>query len=305
MPVPFVLVTGFLGSGKTTLLKRFISQYADTQRLAIIQNEFAPSGVDGEDLRLTGKQFDILEINRGSVFCVCLLSDFVKSLEAMVDGVHPEVVLLEATGLADPIAVAQLLHAPELRERVFLRHVYCVVDAGSFLRIERAVTRVGHQVRIADTVLVNKTDTDGADLAAVERRVNELNPFAEIRRTAYCDTGLDILQATKTAATVAEKRQEELSHFESRGRPPMGSVAARRSQPVARNALERFLARNAPGSYRLKGFVNLAEGGTVAVQSCFGRTTIAPIERYNGASELVAMGPGVEPDEFVRLFQLL
>jgi len=301
-PVPFILVTGFLGSGKTTLLKRFIGEYADTRRLAVIQNEFAPSGVDGEELRRTGKSFEILEINRGSVFCVCLLSDFVKSLADMVDRVRPDAVVLEATGLADPIAVAQLLHAPQLRPRVYLRHVFAVVDAGTFPRIERAVTRAAHQVRIADTVLVNKIDSQGADVDKVEERVIALNPLAVVRRVTYCAIPLEGMLSSAAGQSVAERRSEELAGLESGGRPPIGSVAARRSQPVSRGSLERFLARNAPGSYRLKGFVRLSDGGVVAVQSCFGRTTLAPVDNYNGASELVAMGPGVDADAFVKAF---
>jgi hypothetical protein len=49
--------------------------------------------------------------------------------------------------------------------------------------------------------------------------------------------------------------------------------------------------------------VRLKESGVVAVQSCFGKTSIAPIDNYNGASELVAMGPGVEPEAFVKDFE--
>ncbi len=249
------------------------------------------------------RPFEVLEINRGSVFCVCLLSDFVASLTAMVDRVRPDAVVLEATGLADPVALAQLLHAPELRDRVYLQHAYCVVDAGTFLRMERAVTRVAHQVRIADTVLMNKIDTAGADLEAAEWRVKELNPFAKVVRTTFCETGLEDLWAAVPGPSVAQRREAELVQLEPGGRPAIGSAAARRSRPVARDALEGFLARTGPGSYRLKGFVRLTEGGVVAVQSCFGNTSITPVEGYNGASELVAMGPGVNAEEFVRAFE--
>ena len=95
MKIPFFLVTGFLGSGKTTFLKRILDNFALSKKIAIIQNEFAPANVDGKELKNLGKPFQILEINNGSVFCVCLLNDFVQSLEAFLEETKPEAIFLE------------------------------------------------------------------------------------------------------------------------------------------------------------------------------------------------------------------
>ena len=62
--IPFILVTGFLGSGKTTFLKRLLHNIPENLNLAVIQNEFAPSNVDGEELmQSTDGAFELLEIN--------------------------------------------------------------------------------------------------------------------------------------------------------------------------------------------------------------------------------------------------
>ena len=95
MPIPFYLVTGFLGSGKTTFIKRYLEAFADKKRIGIIQNEFAPGEVDGKELRLTGHSFELLEINNGSVFCVCLLGTFIYSLSEFMDVHHPDMVIME------------------------------------------------------------------------------------------------------------------------------------------------------------------------------------------------------------------
>jgi G3E family GTPase len=303
--IPFVLVTGFLGSGKTTLLKRMLEQYADSRRLAVVQNEFAPASVDGAELRLTGKRFDILEINRGSVFCVCLLSDFVRSLAQMVERVSPDAVILEATGLADPIAVAQLLRAAELRERLYLSSVWCVVDATTFLTIEKAVTRVSHQVRVADRIIVNKTDCSSADLTAVEARLRELNPFASVERATYCQVALGHAFDVPEADPVAVTRMDENAAFESCGRPAVGSAVVRSTRRITQANLERFLKLNAPGSYRLKGFVNLDNGTAVVVQSCFGAIEVRSVDYRDRPTELVAMGPGVDAEDFASSFERL
>ena len=71
--IPFHIISGFLGSGKTTFLKRVIAKYGGQVNVGIIQNEFAPSNIDGAELRKSGNDFHLLEINNGSVFCVCLL----------------------------------------------------------------------------------------------------------------------------------------------------------------------------------------------------------------------------------------
>jgi G3E family GTPase len=103
--IPFYLVTGFLGSGKTTLLKAYLEKYSDSRKIAIIQNEFAEVNIDSRELQRTGKSFDILEMNNGSVFCVCLLGDFVHSLHDFIQQHNPEVIILEASGLSDPISL--------------------------------------------------------------------------------------------------------------------------------------------------------------------------------------------------------
>ncbi len=104
--IPFILVTGFLGSGKTTLVTRLLNHFGNEKKIAVIQNEFANANIDGQELEKTGKAFKILEINKGSVFCVCLLSSFIQSLVELVESCQPDIIVLEATGLADPISIA-------------------------------------------------------------------------------------------------------------------------------------------------------------------------------------------------------
>jgi len=300
--VPFFLVTGFLGCGKTTLLKNFLNSHADSKSIAVIQNEFAPGDVDANDLRQTQKKFKILEINSGSVFCVCLLADFIKSLRDLLDSYSLDAVILEATGLADPIAIGQLLHAPELYKRVYLAHTWSIVDASNFLQMEKTVTRISHQVRVADTVIINKTDKALGDLNKIKSRVKELNPFAEIISTTYCQFSLDKVFKSIKEQPVALQRSTELQQFDPSGRPNIGSAVIRTTSTISRENLDRFLALETPHSYRLKGFVNLADGSKLAVQSCFGDTQFSTVSNYMGPTELIALGPDVEPDRFIKTF---
>jgi G3E family GTPase len=295
--IPFFIATGFLGSGKTTLLKRFLEEHAEQKRIAIIQNEFAESNIDSRDLKSIDKPFEILEINRGSVFCVCLLSDFVSSCAALVDRVKPDAVILEASGLADPIAIAQILQAPELQERVSLRYLWCIADAAHFLQMEKTITRIGHQIRVADEVLVNKIDLVNDEvLEAIKERIVTLNPLAKISEVSYCDTDIaNVFLPVTGEDPIALQRAREHSSLPSSKRPPIHSAAIRTHTRISRQKLDAFLSTVASDCYRCKGFVNLREGGVVSVQVSFETKRIEMVATYQGPTELIALGPAIDP----------
>ena len=300
--IPFYLLTGFLGSGKTTLLKKIIHQYADKKRLAVIQNDFAPANIDGKELRAMGKSFEILEINRGSVFCVCLIADFKKALYDLVETTKPDAVILEASGLSDPVAIAQLLEAPEL-EQLYLSHIWTIVDAANFEKA-KSITRVSHQIRVADTVLINKTDLAAENIENVKGYIKTLNPFADILETQYCNIKSDLLP-DDAKTPVALQRSKELEAFENSGRPDLGSAVVRTTKKISRDNLEKLLNEQQAVTYRLKGFINLTDETTVVVQSCFGKTDIIPVDNYSGPTEIIAMGPGVNAHQFSKYYRTL
>ena len=298
MAAPFYLIVGFLGSGKTTLLKRLIADHAEARRIAVVQNEFAAVNVDAHELARTGKPFHLLEVNRGSVFCVCLIADFKTSLAQFIDEYRPDAILLEASGLADPIAVAELLTAPELQQRTFLAHVRCIVDASNFMLLEKNNLRLTHQVRVADVVLINKIDLVADDeLERVEARIRAINPTAEPVRTTFCKMPTTLpLNAQILAEPIFEAPL---------GRPAVGTAVIKTAQKMRTADLERFINELEPHVWRIKGFVNLKEGGTVTVQSVFGTTQLTPLEDYQGITELIVIGPEVEQAEVVEHFRRL
>lgn len=294
--IPFYLVTGFLGSGKTTLLKRILNDYADDQKIAVIQNEFAPANTDGTDLKAAGKSFEILEINRGSVFCVCLLSGFIESLSDFIARVEPDIIILEASGLADPVSIGELLHAPQLNNKVYLAHIWCVVDASKFMDMEPKMTRITHQVRIADTVIINKTDI-GSDVEAIRKRISQLNPYAEIVDATYCNIPFHQVLQQHPIEPVAIRHSNELAGLEPGGRPDIRSVVIRTNKPVSIEQLNRFLREYLPRTYRIKGYVKFSDGSVKAVQAVFDSCNTEILTHYTGNTEIIAMGENIEPRE--------
>lgn len=304
--IPFYLVTGFLGSGKTTFLKSVLNKYDSNKKIAIIQNEFAPANIDGEALKKDGRKFEILEINNGSVFCVCLLSHFITSLQAFIREHQPEMIFLEASGLSDPIAIAQLMDFKELKEATYLAKVWTIVDAANFLKQHTLVTRLQHQVRIADTVVINKTDlSDNVQIRKMEKILRELNPFAKIIRSTYCNLADKELIIEDLSKTIAAQLKGKNAHFESCGRPDIGVGVMRSSKSISKDKLIQFIDIYSKSTIRIKGFAKLANQKGLAVQTSFENKEFLELDDYNGSTELIAMGEGFNLSEFSRKYREL
>ena len=300
--IPFYIVTGFLGGGKTTFLKHFLHTFSGRYRIGVIQNEFAPGQVDGAELRREEEDFELLEINKGSVFCVCLLNDFIRSLKSFIEKYRPDILLLEASGLADPIAVAEVLQGPELFPLLYLAYIWTIVDAENFEKTGSMVLRVERQVRVADKILINKTDKHPAPLDPVIRKLKEWNPFAEIEATTFARTSLDDLEELKEHVPVSVRQKEEHRKFDPLNKPGTGTVALKTTYPISRKNLDAFLLEMLPLSYRIKGTVKTEDGTFVSVQAVMGKVEYRDAGRLMQPTELIAIGPGITPATFGRKF---
>lgn len=279
--IPFHIISGFLGSGKTTFLKRIIEKYSDNTKIGIIQNEFAPANVDGAELKKSGKDFKLLEINNGSVFCVCLLGDFVRSLEKFVDQHQPEIIVIEASGLSDTTSIAEVVSSGHLSEKIYLASNWCVVDAVNFSKTSLMKQRVSHQLRMADVVVINKIDLLENSTAAIRSEINKINPFAEIRETTFCSIDFELGNSAIN--------KFYFGAVKTLPRPEVNSMVIKSGRKILRESLEMFLNNWAPKSYRIKGFVNLKNGKTVAVQCTFDVVDLFETENNFYPTEIIAL----------------
>ena len=279
--IPLHIVSGFLGSGKTTFLKEILSQLPTDRKTAIIQNEFAAVSVDGAELKNTGRTFDLLELNNGSVFCVCLLSDFVTSLHDFILQKSPDLIILEASGLSDTTSIAEVLSHPLLAGRLFLASNWCIIDALNFLRSGKMQQRINHQIRMADRILINKTDLAENAVPEIHEYVKKINPFAVIKNTSFCKIEFqsDVLPVSRFFP-VSEKPLP---------RPDVFSMVIKTTRIISENRLAEFLAHWSPLSYRIKGFVRIESTKTVAVQCTPGQVDIKPVSFWPGPTEMIAL----------------
>jgi G3E family GTPase len=184
------LITGFLGSGKTTFLNRIVDQFPKDKKLTILMNEFGEIGVDGT--LVEGEDIDMMEISRGSIFCVCVKTDFIKGLYELKNTVEPDVLLIESTGVANPSDLKRDLQLPIFNNRFQFMEQFCVVDAAHFLDAYQAYASLEKQIASSTVFIINKTDLASAEtIQEIKKLIHEFHPEPVFFETTYSDIPLD------------------------------------------------------------------------------------------------------------------
>ncbi|WP_027897239.1 GTPase [Zestomonas thermotolerans] len=182
-PIPVTVLSGFLGAGKTTLL-RYLLRAEHGLKIAVIENEFAASGIDSQLLGDAPAQ--VVTLANGCV-CCSIHGDLERALFLLLERLDRgeiafDRLVIECTGLADPAPIAQTFFVDEeLRERYLLDAVVTLVDAAhAEVHLQQAIAQA--QVGIADRILVSKRDlVDAAAFEALCERLTRINRRAPIQ----------------------------------------------------------------------------------------------------------------------------
>jgi G3E family GTPase len=213
MTKPIHLLTGFLGSGKTTLLNRLLAAPAISDS-AVLINEFGETAVD--HLIVDRIDEDIVILESGCVCCSVrddLPAALVKLQEKQEDGRMPPVrrVLLETTGIADPLPICQQIMTDE--EIIAHYHngvVLTVVDAVYGGANLDKYMESANQVAIADQLIITKVDlVSGRNLETLARRLRSLNAIAPVF-PAGPDSAIDALLQALTEQGVRNRPEQWL-----------------------------------------------------------------------------------------------
>ena len=258
MSLPFTVVGGYLGAGKTTLLNRILTTATDT-RFAVLVNDFGEINVDAE--LIARHEGDTFELTNGCV-CCSLAAGFAQALVGVRSlDPAPDHVVVEASGVADPMTTGQYGRLPGLH----LNAVLTLAGAPDVV-VQLADPRIGatvrQQIERADLIVLTKLDRCRADDAAVARR-----RIATLTDAPVVDGTAAVPQLVAPRPTV--------------DRPPVDPVGHRTSVwapdgPLDQSALDDLLAGFPDDVVRAKGLVALDDGAGVLVQQVGRRLEVTP-----------------------------
>ena len=287
--IPVTVLTGFLGSGKTTLLANLLDQ-PEFKNTAVIINEFGDVGLDHGLIDQSDET--VVELQNGCICCT-IREDLQKSMQKLIADMQSgrikpiERVVIETTGLADPIPILQTIILDQELYRVFeLGGIITLVDGVNARETLARFEEARRQVMVADSLAITKSDLiKPAQLENLTEILINQNPLADIwvADQGQLQPGCFVGTSSAPVAMISSPVQEWMGgasdphfHLPDQTSHPHdhGSLSVNRhgvdieafslviDQPISSIAFSFFLdmisAEMGPDLLRVKGLVNLA-----------------------------------------------
>ncbi|TCP88362.1 G3E family GTPase [Rhizobium sp. PP-CC-2G-626] len=292
--LPVTVLSGFLGAGKTTVLNHILSNRQGL-RVALIVNDMSEVNIDAAMVRdgganLSRTEEQLVEMTNGCICCT-LRDDLLKEVRALAEQGRFDYLLIESTGIAEPLPVATTFDFRDedgrsLSDVAQLDTMVTVVSAASLLAdyssadflADRGDTAgegdnrtvidlLVEQIEFADVVVLNKVSTATAeDRDAARKIITALNPDAKLIETDFGQVDLnDVLGTGRFDLAKAEQHPlwfKELhgfkDHVPETEEYGIRSFVYRARRPFDPTRFQRFIDRAWPGVVRAKGFFWLA-----------------------------------------------
>ncbi len=314
--LPVVLVTGFLGAGKTTFMRHLLLDAKNRGlKVGVVINEFGVADIDGEILRQSGAE--MLGTLSGGCACCSSQDEMIWTmleLGRLQGEKRPDAVLLEASGLADPLVMLDGLTVAALLPLIRVASVVSVVDALRLSQLKDENGRIApllqRQIALADLVIANKSDlsfggASGAEKTKAEALLRGINSHAQLEFAREGAIGLDAFwkRVFDTDSALAAPQAGEAIHGHAQ------TVIMPMKKPVAREKLENSLRVLGDEVWRVKGFVRLQGENDLFLVQWSGSGAHFAIERFElhnlnalPPAELVFIGPALDKAALWRDF---
>ena len=199
--IPTNIISGFLGVGKTSAILNLLAQKPETERWAILVNEFGEIGIDGslfKGNKKEGESVAIFEVPGGCMCCTAGLSMQI-ALSRLLANDRPDRLLIEPTGLGHPKEVLEVLCSESHKNILSVQKTLTLVDARKLRENRFAENEIfKQQIAIADTIIGNKMDLyDHIDEETLRNYVKKINgPITRLVFTENADINVSELDGT-------------------------------------------------------------------------------------------------------------
>ncbi|GEM48436.1 cobalamin biosynthesis protein CobW [Deinococcus cellulosilyticus NBRC 106333 = KACC 11606] len=302
--IPVTVIGGFLGAGKTTLVNHLIRQ--NPYKLGVIVNEFGSLGVDGALIENLPDE-DITELTAG---CLCCSgrNDLIEALVKLVARPQrPEYVLIELSGLADPVPVMQTLLDPQVRALFELDGLVTVLDARNFYTTLEQNPEMALQLAYASSIVINKSDlADQELLDLVQDTSSKLAPLAKVIRTHHSEVASDQVLNQKHFSADLTEDVLETTHQHTAG---VRSFVLKHDEPLDmirwHYFLQKFILERPGHVLRVKGYLAFKdipeEVLFQAVRDIFSAEALT--DPHDNTSQLVVIGRDLDREMYQAAFR--
>lgn len=193
MTTPITILAGFLGAGKTTLLNHILNGNHGL-RVAVLVNDFGAVNIDAQ--LIVGVEGQSVSLSNGCICCTIRDDLLTETLGVLQAPNPPEYVVIETSGVSDPMAVAQTFLLPEIKDYVRLDSILTVIDAEQIGTLDGEQTILAmQQIAVADIVILNKVDLVTEEQRTVVKKdwIHEVNDKARILETTFCNVPLELV----------------------------------------------------------------------------------------------------------------